>query len=150
MDLFGLSPKRLGIFCLAILGVAGILEGRQATGELRLQVKDPSGAAVVVSGTLQNSSGGADRTFQTDSQGMARFAALPYGHYRLEISKPGFANLVLTIDMQSPTPIDRVVTLRLAPQASRMEHRCHHAAGRNGSQYRSDCRPGADRHRGRC
>jgi outer membrane receptor protein involved in Fe transport len=122
MDLFGLWPnRRVGVLCLLLMGTAGILEGRQVTGELRLQVKDPSGAAVVVSGTLRNSSGGADRTFQTDSQGMSRFAGLPYGHYRLEISKAGFANLVLAIDVQSPTPIDRTVTLRLATQASRMD-----------------------------
>ena len=96
MDPFGLGAnRRVGALSLVLMGAVGILQGQQSAGELRLQVKDPSGAAVAVSGTLRNVAGGAERSFQTDSQGMYRFPALPYGHYRLEISKGGFANLVL-------------------------------------------------------
>ncbi len=121
MDPFGLGAnRRVGALSLVLMGAVGILQGQQSAGELRLQVKDPSGAAVAVSGTLRNVAGGAERSFQTDSQGTYRFPALPYGHYRLEISKGGFANLVLSIEVQSPT-IDRAVTLTLAAQATRVD-----------------------------
>lgn len=121
MDSFAtLLPGRIGRLFLLLMG-ASILLRAQPTGELRLRVNDPSGAPVIASGTLRNPSSGAERTFQTDAQGAYTFAGLPYGHYRLEVAKSGFANRVLSIDVQSPAPLTRTVTLALAAQSSRID-----------------------------
>ncbi len=75
-----------------------LLQGQNATGQINVAVKDPSGAAVEASGKLIGSAGG-DRTFQTDAQGTYTFSNLPAGRYRLEVSKNGFATQSISIDV---------------------------------------------------
>ena len=121
MESFGTRLKRGAVFSsLVLAGAAALLQAQSPTGEIRLEIKDPSGAAVVASGTLRSLAGGAARTFQTDTQGTYRFPDLPYGRYRLEVSKTGFASLVVSIDVQSATPILRAVTMALASTESRV------------------------------
>jgi hypothetical protein len=55
-------------------------------GEIRLQVKDPSGAAMPASGKLVSLVQGVERSFRTDEQGRYSIGNLPFGRYRLEIS----------------------------------------------------------------
>jgi outer membrane receptor protein involved in Fe transport len=105
----------------AVLSLALLVQAQAPTGEIRIEVKDPSGAAVEASGRLQDLAGGLKRTFQTDLQGMYMFANLPFGRYRLELSKSGFATQTLSIDVQSPAPIVRTVTLDLLTQSSRID-----------------------------
>jgi len=114
---------RSGALLLALMlsGAAAALQAQQPTGEIRLQVKDPSGAVVTASGTLRRQGGGVNQTFQTDAQGVYEFANLPYGRYRLEISKDAFATQSVEIDLQSGTPVARTMTLVLSSQASRVD-----------------------------
>ncbi|MDP9114872.1 MAG: carboxypeptidase-like regulatory domain-containing protein, partial [Acidobacteriota bacterium] len=65
-------------------GVLGILRAQQTTGEIRVAIRDPSGAAMQAAGTL-----GA-RRFETDSLGGYTFTNLAPGRYRLEVAKDGF------------------------------------------------------------
>jgi hypothetical protein len=52
MEAFGTRLKRTAVFSLLVLGgAAGMLQAQQPTGEIRLQVKDPSGAVVTASVT---------------------------------------------------------------------------------------------------
>jgi outer membrane receptor protein involved in Fe transport len=120
MDSFGKRLKRGPIF-LVLVGVTGMLHAQQPTGEIRLQVRDPSGAVVAASGTLRSQGSGVNQTFQTDAQGVYNFAGLLYGRYRLEVSKDGFATQSALIDVQSETPVSRIVTLTLASQASKVD-----------------------------
>jgi outer membrane receptor protein involved in Fe transport len=120
MDSFGHRLTRAKIV-IVLLGVTGMLAAQQPTGEIRIQVKDPSGAVVVASGTLRNQSGGSTQTFQTDAQGVYDFARLPYGRYRLEVSKDGFTTQSSLIEVQSGTPVSRAVTLVLASQESKVD-----------------------------
>jgi outer membrane receptor protein involved in Fe transport len=118
MEPFGTRLRRRVVFSsLAMMGAIAVLRAQQ-TGEIRLEVKDPSGAAMAASGTLRNPAGGAARTFQTDTQGRYTLPDLPYGSYRLEISKPGFATSVVPIDVQSSAPVLRTVTMALASTES--------------------------------
>ena len=96
-----------------------LLQGQNSSGEIRLEVKDPSGAAMQASVHLSGSGG--DRRSQTDVQGAYTFSNLPSGRYRLEVTKDGFTTQSMLIDVQSGTPISRTVTLELAPQASRID-----------------------------
>jgi outer membrane receptor protein involved in Fe transport len=95
------------------------LPGQNSGGEIRLEVKDPSGAAMQASVHLTGSGG--DRRFQTDAQGKYTFSSLPNGRYHLEISKDGFTTQSMAIDVQPGTPVSRTVTLALATQASKVD-----------------------------
>ena len=67
-------------------------------GEIRVQVQDPSGAAMQASGKLESLTAGLRQNFQTDAQGTYTLDNLPYGQYRLEISGTGFVTQVVVIN----------------------------------------------------
>src|SRR5207247_1282223 len=90
-------------------------------GTIRLDVKDPSDAAVEASGKLKNLESGAVQAFRTDAQGRYTFQALPFGRYRIEVSKNGFATQSATIDVQSETPVVQTMTLALETKAYRVD-----------------------------
>src|SRR5947208_11026895 len=68
-----------------------LVSAQQPMGELRLEIKDPSGAPLDASGRLETVSTGVDRSFQADGQGKAVIRDLPLARHRLEVSKPGLA-----------------------------------------------------------
>ncbi len=90
----------------------------QAPGELKIQVVDPSGAAVRASGTLRGADA-APRRFRTDAQGGYVFEGLPAGQYRLELSRMGFAPAALTVAVPAPGPVK--VPMKLAAETSSIE-----------------------------
>lgn len=101
---------------LVLLGAAALfLAAEPPQGSIRLQVTDPSGAAAESTGTLTTPSGAIDRTFRTTSQGEATLENLPYGEYKIEIAKRGFATQTITVDLNAPT-VTRTVTLALGAQ----------------------------------
>ncbi len=107
-----LSFGRLALSAFSAL-LIGLAAFGQSTGALRIEVSDPSGAAVEATGALRNSAGGAVQTFQTDTRGAYTFANLPYGRYRVELGKAGFAPQVFVVEVQSAGPIIRPVKLAL-------------------------------------
>ncbi len=96
------------------LSVAVALCAQNPVGEIRITVKDQLGAAVQASVKLENPATPFARSVQPNTRGVATFADLPFGRYRLEVSKDGFAPQALVIDVQSPAPVVRTVTLGLA------------------------------------
>lgn len=88
---------------------------------MRVQVNDPSGAAMQASGKLDSRALGVQRDFETDPQGAYTIANLPFGRYRLQITKPGFAHESGSVDILSTTPVTAIVTMKLEKQASRVE-----------------------------
>ena len=64
---------------------------------------------------------GGVRAFKTDAHGVFVFEGLAAGRYRLEVSKDGFATQSVPIDVQAGTPVSRVVTMALAPQAAKVD-----------------------------
>jgi outer membrane receptor protein involved in Fe transport len=105
----------------ALLFAALALRGESPDGEIRVQVKDPSGAAMEASGKLESLAPEVQRNFQTDVLGMYTLANLPYGRYRLEVSKNRFLTQFVQIDVQSATPISCTVTMALASQTSKVD-----------------------------
>ncbi len=101
--------------------VVSTLSGQPPQGEIQLLVKDPSGAPMQAAGRLESVAGGAARDFQTDAQGTYTFANLPYGRYRLEVSKSGFGTQSVSIDVRSTMAIARTVTMELGSQTSRVD-----------------------------
>jgi outer membrane receptor protein involved in Fe transport len=99
-----------------------LLYGQTPTGQIHLEVKDPSGASLEATGKLESlTPAGAPRSFQTDARGTYTLDGLPFGRYRLEISKTGFATQSVVVDVQSAAPISRTVTLALGTQSSKVE-----------------------------
>jgi outer membrane receptor protein involved in Fe transport len=106
---------------LALLLTSLALHAQSGDGEIRVQVKDPSGAAMEASGKLEGLTPGIQRGFQTDALGAYTLGNLPYGRYRLEISKPGFITQSIQIDVRSASPISRTLELALASQTSKVD-----------------------------
>ncbi|MEO7652062.1 MAG: carboxypeptidase regulatory-like domain-containing protein, partial [Bryobacteraceae bacterium] len=107
--------------CLAAVLLGTLtLEAQRNNGEIRLTVQDPSGAAMEASVKLQNLSTRVHRRAPTDAQGTQTLAGLPYGRYRLEVSKEGFATQSVLVDVQSGTPVLRTISMALgsAPHSS--------------------------------
>jgi outer membrane receptor protein involved in Fe transport len=109
------------LWCAAILGAAIALQAQPGTGEIRLRVADPSGAPMQASARLRSQSARVDRSVLTDTKNPTVLTGLPYGRYRLEVSKAGFATQSLAIQVISAAPIERTVTLALATQAVRVD-----------------------------
>src|SRR5580700_464164 len=97
------------------------LSAQTPAGEIRLAVLDPSGAAMDASGKLVSVPAGLSRPFQTDARGAYNFVGLPYGHYRLEVSRAGFATQSVTIDVRSTTPVSRTVVMPLSAADTKVE-----------------------------
>src|SRR6188768_268417 len=87
------------------LCVCPLLSAQNQRGEIQLEVRDSSGSPVEASGWLRGIASGQQQSFQTDSKGQATLSTLPFGRYRLEVGKPGFATQTLTIDVASSPPI---------------------------------------------
>ncbi|HTC31845.1 MAG TPA: TonB-dependent receptor [Bryobacteraceae bacterium] len=106
---------------IAVLLFATALVAQAPQGEIRLQVKDPSGAPMEASGRLENRAAGVARDFQTDSQGMVVLGNLPFGRYRLHVSKSGFTPQSMAINVQATTPVARTISMEIGAQASKVD-----------------------------
>src|SRR5882724_6332905 len=113
--------KSAAVLVMTLVGGTFLLKAQGSTGEIQLEVKDPSGATMGARGTLRNLGSGQDVNFQTDARGRYRFRGLPYGRYRLEVSKTGFATQSTVVNVDSGTPVSRIVRMLLAAQASKID-----------------------------
>lgn len=104
--LFFLSPSLSPLFAQ----VAATSVQNQNRGEIRIQVIDPTGAALKVNGRLTGVEG-IIRTFQTDALGMVTLNDLAFGHYRIELFRSGFSPRVIGINIKSATPISQKTSL---------------------------------------
>jgi outer membrane receptor protein involved in Fe transport len=98
-----------------------LLHAQPPQGEIRVQIKDSSGAAMQASGKLESVAGGASRDFQTDAQGVVVLGNLPLGRYRLLVSKSGFTTQSVSINVQSATPVTRTISMEIGAQASKVD-----------------------------
>ena len=92
----------LGKLAALALLLAGTAVGQ--TAELRVEVKDVSGAAMDAGGTLQHLGNGISRSFRTASDGVWTFTSLPPGRYRLEVSRSGFTTHSEVLDLTAGPP----------------------------------------------
>ena len=122
MDSRGICHTKASVsLFLALAGAVGLVRAQQPLGEIRLQVRDSSGAAMEASGTLRNLSGSLERSFRTDAQGTYVFRDLPYDRYRLGVSRAGFASQGLVIDVRSGIPVTRSISMQLGAQAAQVD-----------------------------
>ncbi|HWY54519.1 MAG TPA: TonB-dependent receptor [Terriglobales bacterium] len=101
--------------CLILTLSAVSLCAQSNSGELRLKVTDPAGLGVKSSVQLISEVNQVRKTLVTDEAGNLTAKLLPFGLYRLEVRREGFAPFSNSIEIRSAVPADYHVTLRIAP-----------------------------------
>ena len=102
-------------FTLVALLCGMPLLAQRTTGEIRLHVKDQIGEPVAATGLLESLATGVRRAFQAGPQGAYTFRGLPFGPYSLRLERDGFAGQVLKLEIRSEAPVERAVTMGVAP-----------------------------------
>ena len=85
------------------------------TGELHITVIDPSGLPLNSHVELVSEANRFRERLETDAQGTLTAKRLPFGTYRVEVARDGFATFAGRVDVRSALPTDYHVTLSLAP-----------------------------------
>ncbi len=99
---------------IIVLLWSAVLSAQSKTGELRLHVTDPAGLGVRSSVELVSESNQFHQSFVTDDSGLLDAQRLPFGVYRLEIHREGFAPLAQSLEIRSVVPRELVVKLSVA------------------------------------
>jgi hypothetical protein len=89
--------------------------GQANTGDLRLFVTDPSGLPLESAVELVSDANDMRETLDTGVDGRLVVRRLPFGTYRVNVTREGFAAFTGGVDVRSALPTDYRVTLRLAP-----------------------------------
>ena len=94
--------------------------GQANTGELRLTVVDGSGLALPSEVELVSESNQVRERLKTDDRGSLTARRLPFGTYRVTVTREGFAPFAGAIDIRSPLPTPYRVTLSVAAVQSQV------------------------------
>ncbi|MDP9170977.1 MAG: TonB-dependent receptor [Acidobacteriota bacterium] len=96
---------------------------QSGTGELRIAVKDQTGAAVAASAELLNQATHTRQTVNLPPEGHYSFRNVPFGTYRLNVGRAGFAASSELVEIRSALPLDHVVTLGVQAISTAVEVR---------------------------
>ena len=102
--------KRLAVFFFIC---AMPLYCQSNRGELRLKVTDPSGLAIRSTVSIVSDANQYRNTLMTNDQGSLFVQRLPFGIYRLEVSRSGFAAVSESIEIRSSIPEEHAIQLKL-------------------------------------
>jgi outer membrane cobalamin receptor len=100
------------VAAFAVLGAPLLCQSN--SGELRIKVTDPSGAAVRSQVLLISEANEFRKALPTDDSGALIVKRLPFGIYHIEISQPGFADFADNLEIRSAIPADYIAKLTLA------------------------------------
>jgi hypothetical protein len=101
------------LVCFAAIAVCGLAQRER--GELRLDVRDPAGAALVAAVDLTSDMNQLHRTGFTDIAGKYSAQDLPFGLYRVSVSHENFQTSTQVVRLGSEVPVHVTVTLGVAP-----------------------------------
>src|SRR5579872_5088240 len=104
----------MGSRFMAVLCLGAALSYGQNVGEIRLAVKDATGASVKAAGTIEGLATGVHRDFQTDDKGLHNFTGLPFGVYAIDVKKDGFTPQALRVEVRTEAPVMENITLAIA------------------------------------
>jgi hypothetical protein len=102
--------KRLLIVILWAVSLAA----QSKTGELRLRVTDPAGLGVKSAVELVSEANQVRESFLTDDAGGLQAQRLPFGIYRLQVTREGFAPVTQTVEIRSAIPKELSIKLSVA------------------------------------
>jgi len=97
------------------------VRAQRVRGELRIEVRDPQGAALSAEAELLSEANQLHRAFQISPDGRYSAQDLPFGVYRLNIKSEGFAPWSKIIEVHSEIPLRVAVTLGVAPIATQVQ-----------------------------
>jgi hypothetical protein len=88
---------------------------QRGSGELRLLLLDGTGSGLSAACQLSGLSSGTRRQVQTAVDGRATVTALPFGMYKLQCSRPGFATQAASLEIRSEIPLEQRLVMGVAP-----------------------------------
>jgi hypothetical protein len=103
--------------CFLVLPVAA----QQDRGELRMEVRDPQGAALVAQGELVSVGNQFQLNFQVGEDGRYVAKSLAFGLYRVRLTHSGFAPSSQLVEIRSTVPQLLPVTLGLIPLETQVQ-----------------------------
>ena len=109
---------RLVFLFSGLLWLAIPLGAQSNTGELRIKVTDPAGLGIKSSVQLVSEANQIRKTLLTDDVGNLVAKLLPFGVYRVEVQREGFAPFSDSVEVRSAIPAEYHVTLRIAPMST--------------------------------
>src|SRR5450631_4012945 len=89
--------RKFLLFCLFV----GQLFGQSNSGGLRLKVVDPAGLGLQTSVELLSEANQFRRSYVTDEAGILVARNLPFGVYRVDVKRSGFAFYSRTVEVRS-------------------------------------------------
>ncbi len=107
-------PVLLLLLLLLLMSVARPADAQRTVGQVRIEVRDATGALVDAVGTIESDATQVRRAFAVDPTGVHVAVDLPFGLYRIEVERPGFDRYVSTVDVRSALPLTHPVMLMLA------------------------------------
>src|SRR5215472_658254 len=113
------TRRRLTISCAIFFLIAHFastehLDGQSNSGELRLKVLDPDGIGLQSSVRLVCEANQVRRSYVTDESGALEAKGLPFGIYRIEISRAGFTTYSGIVEIRSAIPANLQFKLPIA------------------------------------
>ena len=110
---------------IALLGAASIFvlpaAAQQDRGELRIEVRDPQGAALVAQGELVSVGNQVRLNFQVGEDGRYVAQGLAFGVYRVSLTHGGFVPSAQLVEIRSTVPQQLSVTLGLTPVETQVQ-----------------------------
>lgn len=88
--------------------------GQSNTGELRITITDATGAALPGPVEVVSQANEVDQKLDTDPAGRLVVRRLPFGSYRVDVSRKGFADVSELVEIRSALPTDFHVTMNLS------------------------------------
>jgi len=104
-----------------VLLVGRATYSQHSRGELRIEVRDPQGAAAPSHAELVSDANQFRRSFQLAADGRYVVQDLAFGVYRLSVNAEGFAPWSGLVEVRSEVPVRVSVSLGLAPVATRVQ-----------------------------
>ena len=102
------------VSCIVALFLSLGQFGQSNTGELRLTVTDSSGLPLPGPVELVSDANAVRQSLDTNSAGVLVVRRLPFGSYRVGVTRPGFADISRLIEIKSALPSEHRVTMTLA------------------------------------
>lgn len=102
-------------FAGLLMVCVAVLLAQSDLGELRIRVTDPAGLPAPSSVEIVSQANQVRQRLATDRDGALVIKRLPFGMYRVQVERAGFASRSELIEIRSASPLEYRVTLGLAP-----------------------------------
>jgi outer membrane cobalamin receptor len=112
---------RAALKILSLICLSSSLLAQSDLGELRLKVTDPDGLGLASVVQVVSEANQYQKSFHTDEAGNLVAKHLPFGLYRLEIQRSGFAPLTDSVEVRSSIPTEHHAVLHVATVTSSIE-----------------------------